>query len=45
MDGLGEHYTKWNKLGKNKYHMCHLYVEYKKFSKPVNITKQKQTQM
>ena len=45
MDGRGEHYAKWNKLGKNKYSMYHLYVDSKKFSKPVNITKQKQTQL
>ena len=44
MDGLGEHYAKWNKSDrKTNTIWYHLYVESKKYNKLVNITKKKQT--
>ena len=35
--------AKWNKSEKNKCYMILWYVESKKYNKPVNITKKKQT--
>ena len=42
MDGLGEHYAKWNKLNAVWYY---LYVEPKNHNKLVNITKKKHLQI
>ena len=39
MDGLGGHYSKWNKSEKTNTVWYHLYVESKKYNKLVNITK------
>ena len=38
-DGVEGHHAKWNKSGKDKYHMISLYVEFKKYNKLVNIVK------
>ena len=44
MDGLREHYAKWNKSDKEwKVIWYYLYMEPKKYSKIVNVTEKKQT--
>ena len=37
MDGPWEHYAKWNRSDKYKYHWSHLYVEHKKKRKMKNF--------